>query len=247
MPLVSSLLATAAVSLVSVIGVALIILRLERREVVIKAMLAFAAGTLLGDAFFHLLPESFEISSAGQVAAAVLAGVMFGLVLELVLHQHHKVVNERGDRKLSAAYLNLVSDAIHNFLDGAAIAASFIVAPAVGLATTTAIIFHEIPQELADALILINAGWSNRKVILANLLVALTAMLGAILAFSIVESVSGLEPILIPFAAGQFIYIACADLLPEILHVERSPQHILNLVLFVIGVAIMLSLTLLEV
>ncbi|MFH1894998.1 MAG: ZIP family metal transporter [archaeon] len=142
--------------------------------------------------------------------------------------------------------MNLIGDGIHNFIDGMIIAGSFIAGTTTGIATTVAVIFHEIPQEIGDFGVLIHSGFTRKKALLMNFLSALTAVLGAA-AVVLISSVTGnILVFLLPFAAGNFIYIAGSDLIPE-LHKEYELKKSLGLfIAFIAGIAIMYSMTLFE-
>ncbi len=235
------------VSLISFVGALTLFLRPKLLDKILFGMVSFAAGALLGAAFLDLLPESLE-HAGDNIFVFERTGVMVFSVLETFLywyhchygHHHHHSAHHKVH---SFAWLNLFGDAIHNFIDGMIIAAGYIASVQVGIATTLAVVLHEIPQELGDFGILIFGGLSRGKALFFNFLSALTAILGALVVyyFSIrIENVSGF---LVPFAAGGFIYIASADLLPE-LHKERNIQKAFTqLFFFLLGVGIIWAMT----
>ncbi|MFH0714463.1 MAG: ZIP family metal transporter, partial [Candidatus Diapherotrites archaeon] len=199
---------------------------------------SFAAGTMLSAAFFDVLPEAVEAAGA-QVLGFALLGIVAFFAIERFLHWHH--FHHSGDVH-AMSYLNMVGDSIHNFMDGAAIAVSFAASVPIGIATTIAIIAHEIPQELGDFAILLYGGFSKKKALAFNFLTALAALAGAVAAYFVVQYVQGVAPFLLAFAAGGFIYIATADLVPE-LHKERSAKKMVpQFVLFLAGSALILAL-----
>ncbi len=207
-------------------------------------VVAFAAGALLGDAFFHLIPEIAESPRGFDVTAstALLAGVLTLFMLEKVRHHahfpHEEVLHP-------VAITNLVGDGLHNFVDGAIVAGSFAVSTELGMATTIAVALHEIPQEFGDFGILLHAGLSPRRALALNFLSAAAAVLGA-LAVLILVPVELIERMLVPFSAGSFIYIASTDLLPD-LHREPEPaKSLAQLVALVGGIGAMAALLLLE-
>ncbi len=250
MELLNSLLASLIVSLISLIGVLLFFRKISSKSLIISLLVSFAAGTLLGDSFFHLLGESIEeFGFSIDIMISLFLGIIFMLIVESTIHQHHHELEDdhtthKHNKKL--AKINLVGDSVHNILDGIAIATSFIVSPAVGVATTIAVVLHEIPQELADAGILIYSGWDKKKVLIANLLVGLTAMIGVVITFLLNELVDGVSTFLIPFAAGQFIYIALVNLVPEIHRESNSFKYILRILSFILGIAVMYLFILFE-
>lgn len=210
--------------------------------------LSFAAGTLLTVAFLDLLPEAveaYEEASGGHAidgaALAVLVGFLLFFSVEKILLWYH-CHEERCDAHASPTMV-LIGDTLHNFLDGAAIAVSFMVSPAVGVATTVAVFIHEIPQEVADVGILLSRGMKPARAILFNALSALASLAGALLAYFFSAAIEGALPALLAVTAGGFIYIAAADLIPEI-HKERSrPKMIRQFLLFLVGCAAVFLLT----
>jgi zinc and cadmium transporter len=143
--------------------------------------------------------------------------------------------------------MNLVGEGVHNFIDGIIIATSYLVSIPVGIATTIAVIFHEIPQEISDFGVLVYGGFTKKKALLANFLIALTAVIGAIITLLIGTSVENILTFLIPFAAGNFIYIACSDLIPELHKETKLKISLTQLILFVLGILVMAALLLVEI
>jgi zinc and cadmium transporter len=224
-PLASALLANVLVSLVSLVGVVFLFARRwsARREVM---LLSFAAGVLLSTALLELLPEALEDAPRGSnvLWATLLAMVGFFFLERFVhgFHVHHEGADgspapAAGHRHPAASrLLVLVGDGLHNFIDGVVIAASFIVNPALGVATTTAVAAHEIPQEIADYGILTRGGYSRRRALALNFLSGLGAVVGALVLFAAGDVVESNIAWFIAAAAGMFLYIAAADLLPEL-------------------------------
>lgn len=238
--------AVGVVSLVSLVGALTLVLAPRLLSRILLVLISFAAGALLGDAFIHLLPEISESERGFDLAAslAVLAGITGFFLLEKVLHWHHahfpseEVVHP-------VATSNLVGDGLHNFVDGAIVAGSFLASPELGLATTIAVALHEIPQELGDFAILVHAGVKPRRALLLNFLTGLAAVAGGV-ATLLLESVGGLVHVLLPFSAGAFVYIASTDLIPE-LHKEPEPgKSFVQALALVVGIGIMAALTLVE-
>lgn len=292
-PWLATLLAVIAVSVVSLIGIVAGLSWLRRHPVIIT-LVAMAAGSLLGDALLHLLPEAAEMWGGFTPALGALVLVGFGVffLLESTLrfgHAHGEIMeadhghagHEHGSHMHASAHdsphaatpvhavgapaglaraapvgptpriapfgwMNLLGDGLHNFLDGIVIAASFAVDTSVGVATTVAVFLHEIPQELGDFAVLIKAGMAPRKAVLFNLLSAAAAVVGAALFLALPLDSDVLERIAVPIAAGGFLYIAAADLIPE-LHHHTGDRHVVNILLgFVLGLASMAGLLLLE-
>ena len=146
----------------------------------------------------------------------------------------------------SFAYMNLVGDSLHNFIDGLIIAASYIVSVPVGLATTLAVLLHEIPQEIGDFGVMIHGGFSRTKALSLNFITALTAVLGVIIGLLLNNYSENIKYFIIPIAIGGFIYIAGSDLIPELHKETNIKRSIIQIITFILGVLIMLSLLLLE-
>jgi zinc and cadmium transporter len=218
--------------------------------------ISFAVGALLGDAFIHLIPQTFAAEqarkSALEFSLLVLGGILgFFIVEKLLLHRHGALYEQfHGSEKIDRpelAAINLLGDAIHNFIDGLMIGASYLVSPGLGLSTTVAVLFHEIPQEFGDFGILIHSGLTVRIAVLLNLASASLAILGAAISL-IIGTVAreGVTTVLIPITAGGFVYLAAADLIPELQH-DRSVRALLTQTgLISSGIAIMGLLTFVE-
>jgi zinc and cadmium transporter len=248
------LLSVFIVSLVSLVGVFTLSFKETFLKRILFVLVGLAVGAFLGGAFLHLIPESLEaVGDAHKVSLYVLAGILLFFILEKFLHWHHSHGDSGEDvhtqeevvsnhRITPLGYLVLSSDALHNFLDGLIIAASFLVGVEVGVATTIAIILHEIPQEIADFGLLLHSGFSKAKALLFNFISALFAVLGAVLAIIAGSFFEHISPFVAAFAAGAFIYIAGSDLVPEI-HKTRSPRKsLIQFVSIVLGIVIMLLL-----
>lgn len=231
-------LSVVVVSLISLVGVFTLSLQDALLRKYVFVLVSVAIGALLGDAFFHLIPESFEELQGGSVGLLVLAGFFAFFLLEKYLHWHHHLNGEDEGKHASGIHpvgrLVLVSDGVHNFLDGVIIAASFMASPAVGIATTLAVILHEIPQEIGDFGVLIHAGYAKRRALLLNFFSALLAILGAVLALALGSVAESFIGWVVPVAAGGFIYIASTDLIPEL---HKSREH-KNFAFEVLGIAL---------
>jgi len=215
------LLSVFIVSLISFVS-AITLFTHKKLDEILNYLVCFAAGGLLGAAFLDLLPEASKFPH-DNVFLLALAGLLAFFLVELYFHWHHHHAHIKGENKHMHAvgYLNLIGDGVHNFIDGMIIAASFLVSTPLGIVTTIAVIAHEIPQEIGDFGILVYSGFSKGKALLFNFLTALTAVAGALLAYFASNLMQNFIYLLIPFAAGSFIYIAAADLLPEI-HKHRG-------------------------
>lgn len=232
--------ATLAISLLSLAGALTLVFKEKVLKILIIPLVAFSAGALIGGAFLHLIPETIEeTGNVLPVMLWVISGFLVFLILEQFIHWHH-CHRLPSEHKKPVTYLVLISDAIHNFLDGLAIGAAFLASPALGIASALAVAAHEIPQELGDFGILIHGGWSKAKALKFNFFSGLTAVLGGILVWALAGELEIIY--LLPFAAGNFIYIAASDLIPEIKHCDIIKKNILHILSFLLGLAFMLAI-----
>lgn len=241
--------ATLGVSLISLIGVLFFVINASIVRRVMFYLISFSTGAILGDVFIHILPEMSEVEGFAEGMLVVLFGILFSFAIEKVIHWRHCHALEDSDHDVHhhpVGIISLIGEAIHNFVDGIVIAASFIASPAIGFSTTLAVMFHEIPQEIGDYAILLHSGYSRLKALLFNLLSALTAVLGAGITLFLSSTSESLAEHMLPFAAGNLIYIAAADLIPE-LHKETGfRQGILQTIAMIIGMACMYGLLMFE-
>jgi zinc and cadmium transporter len=235
------------VSIISLIGVALLSSRESVLRKYIFLFISIAVGALLGDAFIHLIPEAFEDSS-NQIVTSILiiAGILMFFVLEKFLHWHHHGEDTEQHHIHPVGKLILFSDGMHNFLDGIIIAASFMVSIPVGIATTIAVILHEIPQEIGDFAVLLHSGYTRKRALFLNFLSALTALLGAGWFFLLGGLAESLSMYFVPLAAGGFIYIAVADLIPELQKTTDTKHSFYQLAAVIFGILVMIALAFLD-
>lgn len=242
-----TLISVVIVSLVSLIGVFTLAFNDKLIRKILLFFVAFSSGALIGDTFLHLLPETIEKNDFSASAAfSLFAGILCFFLLEKILRWRHCHEINCDDHPKHLGTMNLVGDAAHNLIDGILIAASFIVSFPLGVATTTAVVLHEIPQELSDFGVLLHSGFSKKRAILFNLLSALFALVGAVFALLLGESVSGFADLIIPLAAGGFLYIALSDLIPELHKEERFQNNLLQFVFIIAGIFVMYLLLFLE-
>ena len=219
---VYSLTSAALISLISLVGIITIMVGVKRLDRVIPLLISLAVGGLFGDALIHLLPEAFEKSTSTALTSFyVILGILLFFALERFLHWHHEHRSHSVNPVHPVAYINLVSDGVHNFLDGLIIGASYLVSVPIGVATTLAVALHEIPQEQGDFAILVHAGFTPRRALLMNFLSAILAILGVVISLAVGLNVNDYTEFMLPLTAGGFIYIAGSDLIPE-LHRERE-------------------------
>ncbi len=239
-----AIIAVILVSLVSLVGVFTLGIKRNLLKRTLFLLVSFSVGSLLGGAFIHLIPESFESYGFGlTVPLLILLGIMIFFVMEKFIHWRHCHVPTSSTHKHPVGLMNLVGDGLHNFTDGILIGASFMVNTSLGVATTVAVLLHEIPQEIGDFGILLHAGYSRWKALIFNLLSGLIAILGVVVVWLVGTSVEGFAMWIVPITAGGFIYIAGSDLVPE-LHKECVPKKsLLQFVAIVLGIAIMVGLS----
>jgi zinc and cadmium transporter len=232
------LISTFVVSLISLIGVFTLAIKDKLLEKILFALIGFSAGALIGGAFLHILPEALKKAKSEIVFSYLILGIVLFFVMERYFYWRH--CHEGGVCKTHAfTYLNLVGDGFHNFLDGMVIAASYIVSIKLGIATTLAVILHEIPQELGDFGVLVYGGFSKKKALFCNFISALMAMLGAVAGYFISDFALGFSGFILPLTAGGFIYIATSDLIPEIHKESDLRRSTLAFIAFLFGIVLM--------
>jgi zinc and cadmium transporter len=208
---------------------------------VIMPTVALAAGSLLGGAFFHMLPEAVRALGNNLVVYVwLVAGFLVFFTLEQFLHWHHCHRSPASEHR-PLGHLILIADGGHNFIGGLAVGGAFVVDIRVGIVTWLVAALHEIPQEFGDFGILIHSGWSRRSALVWNFASALTFLVGALVAYAVSGSVE--VGYLLPFAAGNFIYIAAADLLPEIARETRTRDKLETTLAFIAGLGLLLAVT----
>lgn len=235
---------TLVISLLSLAGVLTLTIKKALLNRILILLVGFSAGALTGGAFLHLLPEALEQLKPGETFLCTLAGFTFFFLMERLFYWRH--CHEGKCDVHAFTYLNLFGDALHNFIDGLVIAASFIVSVPLGIATSIAVASHEIPQEIGDFGVLLYGGFSKFRALFYNLITALTAVLGGIAGYFLSAAVSGLAPMLLPITAGGFIYIAASDLVPELHKEKNNYKANLAFLLFILGVLFMWGMTFLE-
>jgi zinc and cadmium transporter len=248
-----TLLAVVAVSLISLVGILTLVAREGFLRAVLPFLVSFAVGALLGDALIHILPQLSESpGSSGRggltagISLVVVGSILFFFVLEKAIHVHHSLNAPEHRHIHPVAFNNLVGDGMHNFIDGAIIAGSFLANPRLGFATTAAVILHEIPQELGDLGVLVHAGLAPARALVYNLLSALAAVIGGVLALLLEGAITGVERPLLAISAGAFIYIAGADLIPELHRTNDFRSSAIQFLGMSCGFAVMALLLLIE-
>jgi len=226
-------------SAIALVGSVTLVLSEQTLKRILMPLVAFAAGSLLGGAFFHMIPAGLAAGLGDEttVYTLIVAGFAVFFGLEQFLHWHHCHRAET-TCKQPLTYLILIGDGLHNFLGGLAVASTFVIDIRLGIVTWLAAAAHEVPQELGDFGVLVHGGWDRRQALFYNVLSALTFLIGGLVAYfaSFRLDVS----FLVPFAAGNFIYIAASDLIPEVKAHANLRANVVHFAVFVVGAALML-------
>lgn len=230
-------------SILSLLIVAFLLLHKTLIHKISFYLVSFAAGALLATAFLETMKEAVEMGGEKVYLWVTLSIAGFFLIEKVFLSlHHHEDIDEKEKLKLPVPFL-LFGDALHNFIDGTAIAASFLVSFPLGLMTSIAVFVHEIPHELGDFGILIHKGWSRLKVVKFNIFTGLTAFLGAILTYYLGKEFHAILPLLLAITTGNFIYLSMTDLLPEIHHQTEKKLAINHVISFLLGIFLIVLLT----
>jgi zinc and cadmium transporter len=229
------------VSLASLVGILTLWWKISFLKRIVIFLVSLSAGALLWDVFLHLLPElvehgHFEV----HTWFIILGAIVFGFIMEKVLHWRHcHMPTGTQGHTHPFAIMNLVGDSVHNLIDGLIIGASYLVSIEVGIATTIAVLLHEIPQEIGDFGVLVHGWFSVKKALLVNFFTALTALVWLVIALSLWHFVESAHEFLVPIAIGMFIYIAGSDLIPEMHKETNRKQSLGQLFFFMVGIGIM--------
>ncbi len=235
-----ALVSTTLVSIISLIGIALLALKAERLQRILLLLMSFSVGALLGNAFFHLVPESyFHLPSVHLASWLILVGFLFFFLIDQLLHSHQNGKTLAKSNIKTYGYLSLYADGVHNFTDGILIGAAWLFSPELGLATTVSVVLHEIPQEISDFGILLKAGFTRKKALLYNFFAATSAILGTVLALWLGHKVEHFSIYILPIAAGGFVYLAAASLLPEVLKNTQKRNWFIYIFFVLLGLGMM--------
>jgi zinc and cadmium transporter len=242
--LVNTIIAAFVVSLLSLIGIFALSLKEKTLHNALLILVAFSAGSILGVAYFDLLPEAVELVEDPIVFVYITFGFIMFFFLERFIYWYHghgheaDITTEAANKALMRifAFLNLLGDGIHNFIDGMVIAASFFAGFPVGLAATVAVIFHELPQEMGDYGILVYAGFKRSRALLLNFVVALTVVLGGISGAFFMGMIEALSGLLIALSVGGFIYLAASELIPEMQKEKSFKKSAVQFFMFILGI-----------
>lgn len=251
---VAALLSVLLLSLVSLAGAVTLSLGRARLERIVFLLVAFAVGAMLGGALLHLIPEAYEALGSGpRTGLLVLGGVLAFFVLEKFLHwRHEHAAPEALDGATGHAHghhhatdpfawMSLAGNVAHNLIDGAIVAASFLVSIPTGIVTTVAVMLHEIPQEIGNFGVLVYGGFSPRRALAYNFATGLAGLVGAGFVLVLGPRVDGLADALLPITAGAFLYIAGSDLIPELnrRHSQSAAKAAGQLAMMVLGIGVM--------
>ncbi|MEI8230087.1 MAG: ZIP family metal transporter [Candidatus Peregrinibacteria bacterium] len=246
-PVLLTLISVLLVSGLSLIGLFFFALHASTIEKILLPIVGVSTGALLGDVFIHILPEQGN-TPGGPVSffILVLTGILASFVLEKFIHWRHchlsALPDEHEHHHHPVGMMSLIGEGIHNFIDGALIAGSFLVSPVIGMATTLAVALHEIPHEIGNVAILLYSGFSRKRAIVLNILSGFIAVLGAICALIASTTVPFASQFILPFAAGNLLYIAGSDLIPELHKDTRLPQAFIQFGCILAGVGVMAAL-----
>lgn len=241
----NSIIGVLATSLISLVGILVLVVSKRDLKRVISVLVALAGGVMMGEVFIHIIPEvAHEFGFGLEISLYFLVGILFFYILEEFLAWRHCHDIDCLEHPKKLALMNLVGDGFHNLTDGMIIAGSFLASTSLGIATTIAVAIHEIPQELGDFGILLCGGFSKRKAVLYNLLSGLVALLGMVFVLVIGGRFSGITKFVVPFTGGGFLYIVGSGIIPE-LHrrtENKMGRALAQFLVFVAGVLVMVFL-----
>lgn len=246
--IIYALISVIIVSLISLVGVAFIFLKESSIQKILKYFVAFSAGAFLGEVLFHLLPEATESFNGftTELGFLILVGFIIFFIIEKAIHWRHCHNSLEEGHHHSVGIMSLFGDLVHNFLDGIVIGASFLISIPLGITTTTAIILHEIPQEIGNFGLLLHSGYTKNKALLLNFLVGLSAILGTILAILTGSNFENIAKYILPITAGGFLYMATVDLIPELKEEAKLKKIALQFLVMIIGIILMYLMLFLE-
>lgn len=243
-----TILSVIGVSLLSLIGIFFFLLRAAFIEKILLYLVSFSTGALLGDVFMHMIPDmALDMAFFPRACGIILTGILFSFIVEKFIHWRHcHVIDDHHHHHHPAGILSLVGESLHNCLDGIIIAAAYLTSPAVGIATTLAVVFHEIPHEIGNYAILLHSGYTKKKALFLNALAASLSIVGALAVLAVHHSLENIVQYALPFAAGNLLYIAGSDLIPELHKHTRIREGILQLLGMVAGMGLMYAVLFFE-
>ncbi|MEM5778457.1 MAG: ZIP family metal transporter [Candidatus Aenigmatarchaeota archaeon] len=241
-----SLISVVLVSLISLVGIFTFKLNEKKLRKLLLYLVSFSVGGLLGDSFIHLLPESIKLNTEISLASYILLGIIISFIVEKFIQWRHCHIPTSKEHPHPFAIMNLIGDSVHNFIDGLIIGVSYLASFQIGITTTLAVILHEIPQEIGDFGVLIHGGLKKERALLLNFFTALIAIIGTLTSLIIGSYFESLTKFLLPFAIGNFLYIASSDLIPELQKEVNFKKSLIELIMILFGIAIMFLLLFLE-
>ena len=242
------LIATFSISLIAFVGALTLFLKEKILNKILLLLVAFSAGALIGGAFLHLIPEAvnkvgIKENSILEIFLYLIFGFCAFFVLEQFIGWHHHHAT-RHPEIMPFSYLILISDGIHNFIDGLIVAGSFVASLPMGVACTLAVALHEIPQEIGDYGVLVYGGFKKVRALFLNFASAIAIIFGGISGFFLSERIGEQIVFLLPFAAGTFIYVAASDLIPQIKKERSFKKSLIHFLVFLTGIGLMLLIKL---
>ncbi len=257
-PHLLAIVSVVGVSLLSMAGVLLFLLDDRFIKRVVLYIVSFSTGALLGDVFIHILPEMAESDPEGlpRGMLVILAGILFSFAVEKLIHWRHCHMfpdeaccgghSHHEHHHHPMGLMSTIGEALHNFIDGIVIAAAFLANVQVGISTALAVVFHEIPHEIGNVAVLLHSGYSKKRALWLNFLSACMCLLGGVGVLVLSSAIEGLADVMLPFAAGNLLYIAGSDLIPALHKETRLKQGILQFLAIAAGMAVMYLLLSLE-
>jgi zinc and cadmium transporter len=237
------------VSLISLAGIVFISMKPVRLQGIIFILVSFAIGGLFGDCFFHLLPAAYvKIRNPSKISFFIILGILAFFILEKFLlwrHDHH-IQDDKNNKIKPLGYISLVADSVHNLFDGVLIGSSYLVSFKIGLATTVAVIMHEIPHEIGNFGVLVHSGFTIKRALLLNFMTACTAIFGTVCALIFGEMSGEFTNLILPFAGGGFIYLAGSDLVPELKKSNSLVSSLVQFLIIICGLSLLYLFTFLE-
>lgn len=243
-----------AVSLTSFLGIFFFAVSEKKIRRALIYLVSISTGALFGDVFIHMIPELAENAEFfPRAMMIVLGGIIFSFVVEKFIHWRHchelpgeDCHDDHHHHHHHVGVMALLGETVHNAVDGIVVAAAFLVSPEVGVSTTIAVLFHEIPHEIGNFAVLLHSGFTRRRALMFNALAALSSVAGAVIVLALDGVAGSLELFLLPFAAGNLLYIAGSDLIPELHRYTRPSQGVAQLLFMLAGIAAMAGMLLLE-
>jgi len=237
------LLGGVAMSALALVGSLTLVMREATLQQLLLPLVAFAAGSLIGGALFHMIPAALASMPPITALGWVALGFSLFFALEQLLHWHHCHRVSLGCKK-PLTYLVLIGDGLHNFLGGLSIAGVFLVDVRLGIAAWIAAAAHEVPQELGDFAVLVHGGWKKRSALLFNLLSGLTFLVGGLVAYAASTRIE--VGWLVPLAAGNFLYIGASDLVPEVNKPQTLRASLVHVAVFAVGLGLLFAIATVE-